>query len=93
MSNEPEDAAPQREEEVDLDLLTYGEAGVRLHEEVQAQKRLADELEQRGDPRAESARRRLEDLERAAERNSRQPINDDNFERFFGYKGTARRNT
>jgi hypothetical protein len=93
VTNEPGDAAPQREEEVDLDLLTYGEAGVRLHEEVQAQRRLADELEQSGDPRAESARRRLEDLEHAAERNSRQPINDDNFERFFGYKGKARRNT
>jgi polyhydroxyalkanoate synthesis regulator phasin len=93
VTNEPGDAAPQREEEVDLDLLTYGEAGVRLHEEVQAQKRLADELEQRGDPGAERARRRLEDLQKAAERNSRQPINDDNFERFFGYKGKARRNT
>jgi hypothetical protein len=93
VTNEPVDAAPQREEEVDLDLLTYGEAGVRLYEEVQAQQSLVEELEQRGDARAAAARRRLEDLQGAAERNSRQPINDENFEQFFGYKGKARRNT
>ena len=29
----------------------------------------------------------------SAERNRAQPINDENFERFFGYPGEARRNT
>jgi hypothetical protein len=85
--------APQREETEDHDLLTYGEAGVRLYEEVQAQRRLAESLEERGDPGAEAARARLTALQEAAERNARQPINDENFEKFFGYKGTARRNT
>ncbi|MCU1614981.1 MAG: Acyl-CoA synthase, partial [Frankiales bacterium] len=50
MGNEPTGAAPQREEEEDYDLLTYGEAGVRLHEEVEAQKRLVAQLESSGDP-------------------------------------------
>jgi hypothetical protein len=93
VADEPEQDAPQREEEDDYDLLTYGEAGVRLHQEVQAQRRLVAELEQTGDARLASARKRLADLEAAAERNGRQPINDETFESFFGYKGTARRNT
>jgi hypothetical protein len=93
VANEPGGAAPQREEEEDYDLLTYGEAGVRLHEEIQAQARLAEELEQQGDARAEAARQRLIALQEAAARNSRQPINEENFERFFGYKGSPRRNT
>lgn len=93
MATEPIGEAPQREEETDHDLLTYGEVGVRLYEEIQSQARLVEELEQRGDPMAESARRRLDALREASERNRRQPINDDNFEQFFGYKGTAKRNT
>jgi len=36
---------------------------------------------------------RLTGLQESAERNAAQPINDENFERFFGYRGTARRNT
>jgi hypothetical protein len=90
---QPDNPAPQREEEQDLDLLTYGEAGVRLHEEVAAQRRLVVDLEAAGNPGADKARARLEILEDAAQRNQRQPINDDNFERFFGYKGAAQRNT
>jgi hypothetical protein len=93
VENEPVDAAPQREEEEDYDLLTYGEAGVRLHETVEAQRRLVAELEGSDDARLEAARERLAALEEAAARNARQPINDENFERFFGFKGTARRNT
>ena len=93
MADEPVGAAPQREEEDDYDLLTYGEAGVRLYQEVQAQRRLVAELESGGDTGLDAARRRLVALEEAAERNKRQPINDENFEAFFGYKGTARRNT
>jgi hypothetical protein len=80
-------------EDDDHDLLTYGEAGVRLHEEVVAQRERVAALEGVGSDQAEAARRRLTDLEEALARNRQQPINDDNFEMFFGYKGTARRNT
>ena len=36
---------------------------------------------------------RLAALKEGAERNRAQPINDENFELFFGYPGKARRNT
>jgi hypothetical protein len=36
---------------------------------------------------------RLAALQDSAERNRAQPINDENFENFFGYPGKARRNT
>lgn len=36
---------------------------------------------------------RLAALQESAERNRAQPINDENFEKFFGYPGKARRNT
>jgi hypothetical protein len=85
----------ERPADEDHDLLTYGEAGVRLQTEIQV---LRDELARlEGAPEArrdlESARSRLALLEDAAQRNARQPITDDNFEAFFGYRGTARRNT
>ncbi len=81
----------------DHDLLTYGEAGVRLHEEVAAQRAVVAALERNAtaeeSPALAAAHRRLELLEEAAARNRRQPINDENFAAFFGYEGTARRNT
>ena len=40
----------------------------------------------------EKARARLDALRSAAARNSAQPINDANFEKFFGYPGKAKRN-
>ncbi|MGC2797610.1 MAG: acyl-CoA synthetase, partial [Mycobacterium sp.] len=40
----------------------------------------------------EHAQGRLEALRSAAARNSAQPINDANFEKFFGYPGKAKRN-
>lgn len=91
--SDPVDAAPQRDDEDDHDLLTYGEAGVRLHEEIRAQQRLVAQLEESGASEVSAARQRLEALEEALERNRRQPINDENFERFFGFKGSAKRNT
>lgn len=87
--NEP---APEREDEDDHDLLTYGEVKVRIHQEVQAQRALVAELEASSQD-ASHAKERLAALIDAAERNSRSVINDDNFEKFFGYRGTARRNT
>jgi precorrin-6B methylase 1 len=91
---EPMVGMPQREVEDDHDLLTYGEAAVRLHEEIRSHRAIVAELERHGaaDDIAK-VRRRLEALEEAAERNRRQPINDANFERFFGFTGTAQRNT
>ena len=95
---QPDDARVppvEREDEDDYDLLTFGEVAARLDEETRA---LADEvktLEATGeDPaRLAAARRRLGQLRDASARNSRQPINDENFARFFGYEGKARRNT
>jgi len=83
----------QREDESDHDLLTYGEVGVRLQQAVREQRALVARLEQSDGAGIEPARARLAALEEAFERNRRQPINDDNFERFFGYPGTPRRNT
>jgi hypothetical protein len=89
----PQPTPPEREGDVDHDLLTYGEVGARLHEEVCAQERLVAELEANAGPELEAARIRLAALREAADRNRRQPITDSNFEAFFGYQGTARRNT
>ena len=96
---DPHDQVLSREEEDDHDLLTYGEAGARITEEIAAEKERLAVWEQRvaaGEPVAEQCERsrvRLEQLRGAAQRNARPPITDDNFERFFGYKGTPRRNT
>jgi hypothetical protein len=88
-----DDSSREKVDEDDHDLLTFGEAGERLRIEVAAAaaevKRLtpsgpADELDK--------ARTRLEALRSAASRNSAQPINDANFEKFFGYPGKAKRN-
>lgn len=86
---------PQREETDDYDLLTFGEVAVRLDGEI---KKLSAEVAslEAASPETEElskARARLEQLRAAAARNSRQPINDENFARFFGYDGTARRTT
>lgn len=85
---------PERDDTEDHDLLTYGEVGVRLHEEMVAQREQVRTAERSGDAQAvEAARARLALLEEAASRNARQPINDENFEAFFGFRGAARRNT
>jgi hypothetical protein len=84
---------PDREGKDDHDLLTYGEAGVRLDNEVRAQQGVVAALQADGGAALEAARARLDALRDAAERNRRQPINDRNFESFFGYPGAARRNT
>ena len=83
MAEDPDETILAREDEDDYDLLTYGEAGARVTEEIAAEKaRLADwELRLAAG----------EDV--AAQRNARPPITDENFERFFGYRGSAKRNT
>lgn len=81
---------PRREIEDDHDLLTFGEAGARLHREITAERAVIGSLQDE-DPTLAAAQRRLQLLEDAAERNFRGRITDENFERFFGYRGTARR--
>lgn len=80
-------------DEDDHDLLTFGEAGERLRLEIAAAAREVQGLQQSGPIEAlEKARHRLDALRSAAQRNSAQPINDANFEKFFGYPGKAKRN-
>lgn len=92
---EPAPAQSQREklDEDDHDLLTFGEAGERLRLEITAAERRVAELTEYGlADELGKARRRLDALRAAAQRNAAQPINDSNFERFFGYPGRAKRN-
>jgi hypothetical protein len=86
-------AEREKVDEDDHDLLTFGEAGERLRIEVAAAAAQVDRLRQSGSAdQLEKARARLEALRSAAARNSAQPINDANFEKFFGYPGKAKRN-
>src|SRR3979490_49536 len=85
--------AREKVDEDDHDLLTFGEAGERLRIEIAAAADEVERLQQSG--RAddlEKASARLEALRSAVARNSAQPINDANFEKFFGYPGKAKRN-
>lgn len=85
--------ARQKADEDDHDLLTFGEAGERLRLEIAAASAHLDQLQMSGEPKdVEAARARLTALRAATRRNSAQPINDTNFERFFGYPGRAKRN-
>jgi hypothetical protein len=95
--NSPDQSAegPAREkvDEDDHDLLTFGEAGERLRLEVASAAQEVTRLRHDGPTdRLEKAEARLEALRSAASRNSAQPINDANFEKFFGYPGKATRN-
>lgn len=88
-----DDGGREKVAEDDHDLLTFGEAGERLRLEVAAAKQAVERLRQSGPPdELEKAEARFDALRSAATRNSAQPINDANFEKFFGYPGTAKRN-
>jgi hypothetical protein len=96
MTQAPGEAAVERPDEDDYDLLTFGEAGARLQIEIRAVRAEMAALEQASpvdDAALAGARARLEALNDGARRNAAQPINDENFEKFFGYPGKARRNT
>src|SRR3981081_676655 len=84
-----------REDEDDYDMPTFGQAGARLDAEIRRLEGRIRQLEAAADESAEltAARARLEQLRGAAARNARPPISDENFARFFGYPGKARRNT
>jgi hypothetical protein len=85
--------AREKVDEDDHDLLTFGEAGERLRLEVAAAANEVELLQQSGSADdLDKARARLQALRSAAARNSAQPINDANFEKFFGYPGKAKRN-
>jgi len=89
----PGNASREKVDEDDHDLLTFGEVGERLRIEIRAAAAELDRLRNTGSPaEAEKAGARLEALRAAAQRNSAQPINDENFEKFFGYPGKAKRN-
>jgi hypothetical protein len=86
-------AARGKIDEDDHDLLTFGEAGERLRLEISAATAEVERLRDSGaDEERQKAVARLEALRSAAVRNSAQPINDANFEKFFGYPGKAKRN-
>jgi hypothetical protein len=99
MTESVDASALTRPDDDDHDLLTFGEAGVRLQEEILTTRAQIADLEQGAerDPATAAelakAQARLDALQDAAARNARQPINDDNFFTFFGYEGKARRNT
>jgi L-rhamnose isomerase len=97
MTSQPgEETAVQRPEDDDHDLLTFGEAGARLEIEIRTTRARLHALEDalpRDEAAIGQASARLAELEDGAARNRAQPINDENFEKFFGYPGQARRNT
>jgi hypothetical protein len=97
MAQAADPGAVERPDEDDYDLLTFGEAGARLEIEIRAQRARVAALEGADGPAdgaaLAAARHRLAALEEGQRRNAAQPLNDDNFERFFGYPGKARRNT
>jgi hypothetical protein len=86
-------AARGKVDEDDHDLLTFGEAGERLRLEIAAAQADLDQVQMSGTTvDIERASTRLTALRAAAKRNAAQPINDENFEKFFGYPGKAKRN-
>jgi hypothetical protein len=93
MDGPADDTARDKIDEDDHDLLTFGEVGERLRLEIAAAKAEVERVRQSGSAEElEKVDTRLEALRSAAARNSAQPINDANFEKFFGYPGKAKRN-
>ncbi|MGV0792166.1 acyl-CoA synthetase [Mycolicibacterium sp. XJ1819] len=82
----------EADRENDHDVLTFGEAGERLSREIASTTARLAELESAGDSaELQKVRAQLDALRAAAARNSAHPINDANFERFFGYPGRPKR--
>jgi hypothetical protein len=76
----------------DYDLLTYGEAGARLVEEIGRERRRLDQLQAAGADGGQLAgvRQRIGDLGEAADRQQAAAAERADFERFFGYDPKAR---
>jgi hypothetical protein len=89
-----DDTTPEfkREGEDDQDLLTYGEVGIRVEEEITAVRLEIEVLQgvEGSDEKIGRLEARIDGLRDAGVRNSRHRINDQNFEKFFGYVGTPR---
>jgi hypothetical protein len=93
MDQPPTDTSRDKIDEDDHDLLTFGEVGERLRLEIAAAVAAVERARRCGSAEElEKVGTRLEALRSAAARNSAQPINDANFEKFFGYPGKAKRN-
>jgi hypothetical protein len=82
-----EEVHAERPDDDDYDLLTFGEAGARLIEEIAKEKRQLTDLEAaRGDAAAlGKVRQRISDLEAAAERQRDAAVERADFTKFFGY--------
>lgn len=88
----PAGGAREKIDETDHDLLTFTEAGERLRLEIAAAAERVAQLQHLDDQDAlATATARLTTLQAAAKRNAANPINDANFESFFGYPGKAKR--
>jgi hypothetical protein len=76
----------ERPDDEDHDLLTFGEAGARLTEEVIKQQRVIERLREGGasEEILAGARRRLDALERARSRNSPPSLDELKSSGFFG---------
>lgn len=86
-------APRERLDDDDHDLLTFNEVGERLRVEIAQLASQVAELRDADRPEElAKATARLTALRAAARRNAVDPINDANFEKFFGYPGKARRN-
>ena len=93
VNEDPTDLERGKLDDDDHDLLTFGEAGERLRIEIASMRTLIMQLQASGDAdELAKASARLDALVSAASRNTAQPINDANFEKFFGYAGKAKRN-
>ena len=83
---EDDDVMVERPDDEDHDLLTFGEAGARLEEEVIKQERIIERLRLGNADEATiaGAQRRLDALERARSRNSPPSLDDLKSSGFFG---------
>jgi hypothetical protein len=83
----PEEIHADRPDDDDYDLLTFGEAGARLIEEIAKEKRRLVALEASGEDTSAAAaiRQRITDLEAAAERQRDAAVERADFTKFFGY--------
>jgi hypothetical protein len=83
----------ERPDADDYDLLTFGEAGARLVEEIARERRRLDQLQAAGADGGQlaSVRQRIGDLREAADRQQAAAAEQADFERFFGYDPKANR--
>lgn len=84
------DQAVERSDDDDYDLLTYGEAGARLVEEIRRERDRLDRLlvSGAGDIELAHARQRIADLQDAADRQQAEAAERADFRKFFGYDPT-----